>query len=109
MSVFWIHAGTAVRVEKPCLEIAKLCNIPGLEDTKIDKLRLVKNWLEGKDSGKWVSQITSVNKGLSNVWSVAVAAKWWCALWRTSPMLLVTNRRQRGRCGFVVWTRESSS
>ncbi len=55
-SVFWIHAATAARAEKSCLEIANLLGIPVWEDPKIDKLQLVKTWLEGKNSGNWVSQ-----------------------------------------------------
>ncbi len=55
MSVFWIHACTAARVEKSCLEIAKMSAIPGVEDVRTDKVTLVKTWFEGKDSGNWVS------------------------------------------------------
>ena len=51
MSVFGIHVGTAARVEKSCLGIARLVGIPGFGDPKIDKLHLVKIWLEGKTQG----------------------------------------------------------
>ena len=54
--MFWVHAGTAPRIEKGFLDIAKEVNIAGWEslDLQIDKILIVKNWLEGKTSGWWI-------------------------------------------------------
>ena len=54
--MFWVHAGSAPRLEKGYLDIAKEVNIVGWDssDPNIDKLLLVKNWFEGKTSGQWI-------------------------------------------------------
>jgi NB-ARC domain len=55
-SVFWVHAGTAQRIEKGYLDIAETVGIVGWDsqDPRIDKLRLVKDWLEKPTSGPWI-------------------------------------------------------
>lgn len=52
--MFWVHAGTAERIEKDYLDIAKAVGIPGWEDPKFDKLGMVKDWFERKALGKWI-------------------------------------------------------
>ncbi|MCJ1271298.1 hypothetical protein MMC22_011198 [Lobaria immixta] len=61
VSVFWIHASTAERMEKAYREIAKEARLVGAEDPNVDQLRLVKKWLEREDSGKWVMIIDSAD------------------------------------------------
>lgn len=52
--MFWLHASSMSRVNKACLEIAKIVKIPGCDDPKSNKLELVKEWLESPQSGKWL-------------------------------------------------------
>ena len=56
MSVFWVHAGSKPRFEKGYLDLAKEARIVGWNspDPAIDKLQLVKDWLQGKASGNWI-------------------------------------------------------
>ena len=56
VSVSWIHASTAPRIEKGYLDIAKEVNIVGWDsrDPRFDKTLLVKSWLEGNASGRWI-------------------------------------------------------
>lgn len=49
MSVFWVHASTAEQVEKAYQEIAKEVRLVGVDDSKVDQLQLVRQWLESKD------------------------------------------------------------
>ena len=52
--MFWVHASSSSRIHKTFLEIAKKAKIPGWEDPKSNKVKLVKGWLENPLSGKWV-------------------------------------------------------
>jgi tetratricopeptide (TPR) repeat protein len=54
--VFWVHAGSAERMEKGYLDIAKEVGIPGWDsvDPTIDKSALVREWFERKAPGKWI-------------------------------------------------------
>ena len=61
MSVFWIHAATAERMEKAYQEIAKKAGLIGAEDPKVDQFQLVKQWLEGEDSGNWLMIIDNAD------------------------------------------------
>ena len=49
-----MHAGTAARLDKNFQEIAQKIGIRGFEDPNVDKLDLIKNWLEGDRSGRWL-------------------------------------------------------
>lgn len=51
MSIFWVHASTAERVEKAYQEIAKGARLEGAENPTVNHLQLVKQWLEDDDSG----------------------------------------------------------
>src|SRR6266513_139730 len=55
-SVFWVHAGTAPRMEKAYLDIAKTVKVEGWDsqDPAADKLQLVKDWFESEESGNWI-------------------------------------------------------
>lgn len=55
-SIFWVHAGSFQRMEKDYLDIAKAVGIVGWDsqDSKIDKLRLVKDWFESAASSHWI-------------------------------------------------------
>lgn len=53
-SIFWIHASSAERFSEGYAKIAKQCNIPGFQDSGFDALTSVRDWLESKDSGKWM-------------------------------------------------------
>ena len=61
VSVFWVHASTAQRMEKAYQEIAKEAGLVGAEDPKIDQLQLVKRWLESNESGNWVMIIDNAD------------------------------------------------
>ena len=61
LSVFWVHASTADRMEKAYQEIAKEARLFGAEDPKVDQFQLVKHWLEGNDSGNWVMVIDNAD------------------------------------------------
>ena len=61
VSVFWVHASTAERMEKAYRDIAKEAGLVEAEDPKVNQLRLVKQWLERKESGKWVMVIDNAD------------------------------------------------
>ncbi|CAH0049034.1 unnamed protein product [Clonostachys solani] len=46
VAIFWVHGGKAEQFHEVYASIARECNIPGHDDPKADKLRLVKQWLE---------------------------------------------------------------
>ena len=48
-------------MEKAYQEIAKEARLVGAEDPKVDQLQLVKQWLEGEDSGKWLMIIDNAD------------------------------------------------
>jgi hypothetical protein len=54
ISIFWVHAGTAQRMEKDYFDIAQEVSITGWDsaDPQINKLHLVKDWLEKKNDRK---------------------------------------------------------
>lgn len=62
-SIFWVHAGTAQRLEIGYSEIAKAVDIKGWdpEDPETDKLQLVKNWFEKTISGHWILVIDNAD------------------------------------------------
>lgn len=61
MSVFWVHASTAQRMEKDYQEIAKEARLVGAADAEVDQLQLVKQWLEDEQSGNWVMVIDNAD------------------------------------------------
>ncbi|RDW56465.1 hypothetical protein BP6252_14138 [Coleophoma cylindrospora] len=61
LSVFWIHASSNARLEKACLEIAKLAKISGWNNPTREKPDLVKAWLESTQPGKWLLILDNVD------------------------------------------------
>ncbi|KAF8540105.1 hypothetical protein BDD12DRAFT_804784, partial [Trichophaea hybrida] len=53
-SVFWVHAGSALRFEKDYRMLAALVKLQGWDNPKQDIRPIVKNWLERPDSGDWI-------------------------------------------------------
>ncbi|KAI9696030.1 MAG: hypothetical protein M1836_005861 [Candelina mexicana] len=60
-SVFWIHASDVSRFQQGMAQIASTCKVPGTEDPKSDTPILVKTWLEGPTSGKWLMIIDNAD------------------------------------------------
>ena len=54
ISVFWVYAGTVERFRNAYREIARKLKIPGYQSSESDILRIVKEWLENKRSGRWL-------------------------------------------------------
>ena len=52
--VFWVHASSRERFELAYLEIARECRIPGYDEIGVDKLKIVKDWLEKKSNRRWL-------------------------------------------------------
>lgn len=53
-SIFWVHAGNAVRFEQDYRTIAKLLDIPGHDDRKQNIKDLVKQWFQLETTGNWI-------------------------------------------------------
>ncbi|KAF8535303.1 P-loop containing nucleoside triphosphate hydrolase protein [Trichophaea hybrida] len=53
-SVFWVHAGSALRFEQDYRKLAELVKLPGWDDLKQDIRPIVKNWFECPKSGDWI-------------------------------------------------------
>ena len=55
-SIFWVHAGSFQRMEKGYVDIAREVDIEGWDSRSpdIDRLGLVKEWLESGLSGRWI-------------------------------------------------------
>ena len=52
--MLWIHASSAARFEQGVREIAGLAKIRGRDDPKANIFQLVRDWLRGVKSGRWV-------------------------------------------------------
>ncbi|KAI5788555.1 hypothetical protein FPQ18DRAFT_392030 [Pyronema domesticum] len=52
--VFWIHTGSVTQFEADCQKLGSLAKIPGHDDTKQNLGLIVKQWLEGPQSGDWI-------------------------------------------------------
>ena len=52
--VFWVHASSAERFEQAYDDIARRLKIPGWDDPKISKLKLVSDWLNDTNHIKWL-------------------------------------------------------
>lgn len=63
MSIYWVHEGTAPRMEKAYQDITKNTKIDrwDSQDPKVDKLQLVKNWFEEEASGKWIDNADDID------------------------------------------------
>lgn len=61
LSVFWVHANTALRFEQDYHHIGRLATIPGLADSTQDPKQLVKDWLSTDDAGFWLLIVDSAD------------------------------------------------
>ena len=52
--VFWIYGADPFHFEQGYQEIARKARIPGWDDQKTDKLKLVQEWLESEVTMKWL-------------------------------------------------------
>ncbi|KAK4451207.1 kinesin light chain [Podospora aff. communis PSN243] len=59
--VFWVHAGTQVRVEEGFRTIADAVKLRGRNEPKADIPQLVYGWLSNERNGRWVMVLDSVD------------------------------------------------
>ncbi|KAL9624395.1 MAG: hypothetical protein Q9160_001357 [Pyrenula sp. 1 TL-2023] len=52
--VFWVYGADPVHFEQSYQEIAKKLRVPGWNDLKTDKLRLVQEWLQDESATEWL-------------------------------------------------------
>lgn len=52
--IFWVYAATTQNFTDSYRKIAKKFALPGNDDAKLDTRILVREWLEKKESGKWL-------------------------------------------------------
>ncbi len=60
-SVFWVHAGNAERLKKSYFDIVRKVAMPGCDAPQTNVLQLVKDWLEGEESGRWLLVIDNAD------------------------------------------------
>ncbi|KAH6683908.1 hypothetical protein B0J14DRAFT_571676 [Halenospora varia] len=60
-SIFWIYASNVERFRHSFLELAQNLDIPGADSPKVEILALVKEWLERKETGKWLMIIDNAD------------------------------------------------
>ena len=64
ISIFWIHAGSPTRLEQDYRRLADLVKLPGHDDIEKNIGHLVKDWLQGPQSGKWILILDSADNKL---------------------------------------------
>ncbi|KAF2739038.1 HET-domain-containing protein, partial [Polyplosphaeria fusca] len=52
--VFWVHAGSATRLEQSYRDIASQVELPGQSEPQANIFELVRNWLRDEKNGKWL-------------------------------------------------------
>src|SRR6266487_5512303 len=52
--VFWVYAANHARFDQAYQDIASKLNIPGRDDPKANRLKLVADWLNDKSRGNWL-------------------------------------------------------
>ena len=60
-SALWIHASNRARFEDDYRRIAKLLEVPGVEDPKANVLLLLKEWLSDNRSGQWLMVVDNAD------------------------------------------------
>ncbi|KAF4465147.1 hypothetical protein FALBO_8007 [Fusarium albosuccineum] len=60
-SIFWVHASGSERFIESYAKIAKECRIPGFDESDNDGLSVTKDWLESRESGKWLMIIDNAD------------------------------------------------
>ncbi|KAH7140533.1 hypothetical protein B0J13DRAFT_527257 [Dactylonectria estremocensis] len=61
MRVFWVHAGTVVRVKESFQAIADAMKIPNRNQADTDIMQLVYSWLSNEAKGKWCMILDSAD------------------------------------------------
>lgn len=64
ISVFWVDARTKTHFEQSYCKIANTLALPGIDDSDIDVLMLVKLWLQQPDIGRWLMILDDVDDPL---------------------------------------------
>ena len=59
--VFWIYGADSLHFEKGYQEIARKARIPGWDDQKTDKLKLVQDWLQEENVTEWLMIIDNAD------------------------------------------------
>ena len=59
--VFWIYGADSHHFEQGYNEIAKKARIPGWDDQKTDKLKLVQDWLQDESKSKWLMVVDNAD------------------------------------------------
>ena len=59
--MLWVHAGSTARFEQSFRDIADYVEIPGRQDPKANVFRLVRDWLRGGQSGRWLLILDNVD------------------------------------------------
>lgn len=54
VSIFWVHASNAHRFRESYANIAKACNVSGINGPAANVLLLVKEWLEAQHQSRWL-------------------------------------------------------
>ncbi|EHK44942.1 hypothetical protein TRIATDRAFT_198933, partial [Trichoderma atroviride IMI 206040] len=54
VSIFWVHASNTHRFRESYTNIAKACNVPGINDPEANVLLIVKQWLEAQHQSRWL-------------------------------------------------------
>ncbi|KAI5791509.1 P-loop containing nucleoside triphosphate hydrolase protein [Pyronema domesticum] len=62
--VFWIHAGSITQFEADYRKLGSLAKIPGHDDPKQNIGLIVKQWLEGPQSGEWILVVDNADNKL---------------------------------------------
>jgi len=52
--VFWVNASTVTRFEQDYGKIAEILKLPGRDDSKVDILKLVADWLQNESNRSWL-------------------------------------------------------
>ncbi|KAL6709273.1 hypothetical protein ACN47E_001680 [Coniothyrium glycines] len=52
--VFWVHAGSATRLEQSYRDIADQVELPGRSEPQANIFELVRNWLRDEKNGQWL-------------------------------------------------------
>lgn len=59
--MFWVQAATVARFEETYKRITSECGLVTREDSQIDTIPLVQNWLKNRHNGRWLMVIDNVD------------------------------------------------
>lgn len=104
-NVFWVHGVSKARFIAAYQAIARTLRIPGFDDSKLDTLRLVCDWLSDGDNGSWLMVL--VNADDADVWtsSSIVELSQQNTSQQSAPLI---NYIPRGSYGLVLITTRDS-